>query len=229
MNWSDKAWERALPVFNAITQMPFIKELMAGTLAMDRFRFYISQDAVYLEHFSKALALIGARAADIQDALAFIRFAEGAIVVEQALHQSYFRLYDVVHKAGAEPACHHYINCLKSTAALDPVEVSMAAVLPCFRVYKEVGDYILKHQQPLDNPYRQWIDTYSGAAFAQLVQQAIDICDRIAAQATPAQREAMTEAYLAASRLEYHFWDSAYQLRTWESEIPGTSAQYPVV
>ena len=220
MKWSDKAREQSLPVYEAIIRMPFIEELITGVLPMAQFQFYIAQDAVYLEHFSKALAITGARAMAISDGLAFVRFAEGAIVVEQALHQSYFKTYNITAKARAEPACHHYIHFLKSTAALDPVEVAMAALLPCFRIYKEVGDHILSKQRSLNNPYREWIDTYAGEAFGILVQQAIDICDRVAEQCTEPQQEAMTAAYLCACRLEYQFWDSAYRLRSWDTEVP---------
>lgn len=195
--------------------MPFITELMDGTLAIDRFQFYMMQDAHYLEHFGRALALIGARATHIDDALAFMRFAENAIVVENALHASYFQDFGVSHKGDVEPACHHYIHFLKSTAALDAVEVSMAAVLPCFWIYKEVGDYIFQHQKAGYNPYQKWIDTYAGEDFGLVVKKAIEICDRVAIATTEGTRAAMAEAFITASRLEFDFWDAAYKQRQW--------------
>ncbi len=215
MKWSTKTWQEIVPIYQSIIDMPFIEELMEGTLAIEKFQFYIEQDSAYLEHFGRALALISARANDISDTLAFIRFAEGAIVVENALHQFYFTDYNVVPKGIIEPNCHHYIHFLKSTAALDQVEVAMAAVLPCFWIYKEVGDYIYKNKQGTNNPYTKWIDTYAGEEFGKLVEQAISICDRVAEQCTPAQQEAMTKAFITASRLEYQFWDGAYRLLRW--------------
>src|SRR3954471_23610917 len=44
--FSDKAWERTAGLRAAIAQMPFNRELEAGTLAPERFRFYITQDAL---------------------------------------------------------------------------------------------------------------------------------------------------------------------------------------
>jgi thiaminase/transcriptional activator TenA len=215
MNWSAKTWQQALPVYESILGMPFIKELIDGSLPVEKFRFYISQDSHYLEHFGRALSLIGARAQEITDVLAFIRFAEGAIVVENALHQFYFTDYNIEDKGSIEPACHHYVHYLKSTAALGQVEIAMAAVLPCFWIYKEVGDHIYKNQQSADNPYQKWIDTYAGEEFGLLVEQAIAICDRAAEQCTAAQQEAMSNAFITASRLEWMFWDGAYELRKW--------------
>ncbi|MBK1441907.1 thiaminase II [Parapedobacter sp. ISTM3] len=217
MTWSEYAWVAIEPIYQSIIAMPFITELQDGTLPIEKFQFYMAQDSGYLEHFGRALALIGARAHDTDDVLAFLRFGEGAIVVEKALHESYFNDFGVAEHGMLEPACHHYVHYLKSTAALAPVEVAMAAVLPCFWIYKKVGDYIYAHQHAGDNPYQRWIDTYAGEDFAISVRQAIAICDRVAAATTDSVRERMTEAFITASRLEYRFWDSAYRLVRWQS------------
>ncbi len=215
MNWSEHAWQQITPVYQSILAMPFIKELSAGTLPAEKFRFYMMQDSGYLDHFGRALALIGARAAHTGDALAFMRFAENAILVENSLHESYFVDFGITAKEVLQPACHHYVHFLKSTAALDPVEVAMGAVLPCFWIYKAVGDHILRQPQATGNPYQRWIATYGGEEFGLAVQQAIAICDRVAAGATNTVRQTMTDAFITASRLEYDFWHAAYTLRTW--------------
>ncbi|MBC6996964.1 thiaminase II [Cytophaga sp. FL35] len=215
MNWSSGAWNRIEVIYARIESMPFIKELMAGTLPLEKFQYYMVQDAFYLDQFGRALAIIGARVENVEDSLAYIRFAEGAIVVEKALHESYFESFQLKEKGHIEPICHHYGHFLKSTAALDGVEVAMAAVLPCFWIYKKVGDYIYQNQQSGDNPYQKWIDTYAGEEFGELTQRAIEITDNIARQSTEKQQQAMTEAFITASRLEYEFWNSAYTLKTW--------------
>ena len=215
MTWSEDAWDKIEPIYQRIIEMPFITELMDGSLDKEKFQFYIAQDSTYLEHFGRALSLIAARADKIQDSLAFIRFAENAVIVENALHESYFKDFEVTDKGTAEPSCHHYIHFIKSTAALDAAEVGMASVLPCFWIYKAVGDYILKQQTGQNNPYQKWIDTYGGEEFADAVSKAIQICDKAAEETTEKVRTKMTEAFITASRLEYDFWDSAYKLRKW--------------
>lgn len=215
MKWSESTWIKADEIYQSILSMPYIVALMNGTLPIEKFQFYICQDSFYLDHFGRALAIIGARASDIEDSLQFIRFAEGAIIVENALHQSFFTSFSIHHKGSIEPACHHYTHFLKSTAALEQVEVAMAAVLPCFWIYKKVGDYILKNQSAQNNPYQKWIDTYAGEDFGILVDKAIQCCDRVATICTEEQRNKMTDAFLTASKLEWMFWDAAYQLRKW--------------
>ena len=215
MSWSKTAWLQAEPVYNAILEMPFICEQITGTLAIEKFKFYIAQDSNYLEQFGRALALIGARAHDMAHVLRFIRFGEGAIVVEKALHANYFLEFGIEGKAPISPACHHYTNFLLKEAALSQVEVAMAAVLPCFWIYKKVGDYIYQQQSKEKNPYQTWIDTYAGEEFGLRVQEAIAICDAVAATCTTAQQQKMTEAFVTGCKLEWLFWDSAWRMEKW--------------
>ncbi|WP_419867969.1 thiaminase II [Chryseobacterium sp. CT-SW4] len=216
MKWSEITWQQIEPDYNAILQMPFITELSEGTLPKEKFQFYIAQDSLYLEHFGRTLSLIAARASDIQDVLSFMRFAENAILVENALHESYFKEFGVSEKGILEPACHHYIHFLKSTSALDAVEIAMAAVLPCFWIYKKVGDHILNQQKKPDNAYQNWIDTYGGEEFSLAVQRAVEITDRAAKNTTGDIRKRMTEAFVTASKMEYLFWKAAYELKKWD-------------
>lgn len=217
MNWSKIAWLEASPIYEKIIAMPFITELINGTLDMQKFRFYIAQDSRYLEHFGRTLALIAARAHRVEHVLDFIRFAEGAIVVENALHAGYFKELGISDHIPLSPSCHHYTSYLLKEASLSQVEVALAAVLPCFWIYKKVGDFIYEHQNKLHNPYQKWIDTYAGEEFGLLVNKAIGICDDVAGTCTTMQQRLMTDAFIASCKLEYRFWDSAWRLEKWDS------------
>ena len=46
MLWSEQAWQRTAFIYEEIIGMPFIKELINGTLPIEKFKFYISQDAL---------------------------------------------------------------------------------------------------------------------------------------------------------------------------------------
>jgi thiaminase/transcriptional activator TenA len=214
MNWSTNAWLQIEPIYQSIIKMPFIEALMDGTLPIEKFQFYITQDSFYLESYGRALALIAARAQSTDEMLTYVRFAESAIVVERSMHESFFKSFHLKDRGKIEPTCHHYTHYLKSTAALEPVEVAMAAILPCFWIYKAVGDHIYQYHSK-ENPYQIWIDTYAGEAFGLSVKKAIETCDAVASKCTALQQQAMTEAFVTASSLEYHFWDSAYALKRW--------------
>lgn len=217
MNWTDQAWEAILPIYQEILKMPFIEELKNGTLPLEKFQFYMLQDAKYLEHYGRALAALGSKAADNEMALDFFEFGKNALIVERALHEAYFKQFNLEpnQEITIEPVCHHYIHFLKSTVAYDPIEVATAAILPCFWIYKEVGDHIYQNQNTENNPYKNWIETYSGEEFAEGVKKALQYSNYMAENSTEKGRKAMLEAFIAASRLEFKFWDAAYRNITW--------------
>ena len=214
MKFTDQLWADALPIYTQIEAHPFNQELKNGTLPIEKFKFYIYQDSLYLADFAKALATAGTRAGSSQELLDFLQFAQNAILVERALHIGYFKEYEIEFQSGKAPGCFAYTNYLLSVSAFESYEVAVAALLPCFWIYKKVGDYIYANQtQP--NPYQNWIDAYAGEEFAASVEKALNICNDLAESASEKTRKAMQEAYLTASKLEYVFWDSAYQLEKW--------------
>jgi len=218
MSFSGDAWQRILPLYAAILELPFNRELAAGTLARERFTFYLLQDAHYLTYFGRALAITAGRAPDVDALIQFAGSAREAVVVERALHEGFFRDFGIspAEAAATEPSptCAHYTHYLLALAHNAPYEVSVAALLPCFWIYWEVGKHLLATAQP-GNPYQAWIDTYADEAFAQGVRKVIAISDRIAAEATPAIRDQMHQAFRRAAQLEWMFWDSAYRLERW--------------
>jgi thiaminase/transcriptional activator TenA len=134
MRFSEDAWRRNAALIAAIHGLPFNRELAAGTLAPERFRFYITQDALYLARYSRVLALAAAKAPDTASLQAFAGSALGAIAVEQRLHEHYLAEFGVspAEIAAAEPApdCLAYTSFLLATAHQQPWPVLIAALLP---------------------------------------------------------------------------------------------------
>ncbi len=202
----------------AIHKLPFNAELAAGSLRRERFQHYITQDALYLGQFSRALALAAAKAPDSETLRDFAQSAVGAVSVERSLHEHYLRAFgvDPAALAAAEPApdCLAYTSFLLATAYHEPWEVLVAALLPCFWIYWDVGCEIANIAAP-DNPYRAWIDTYADPRFGEAVQAVIAVADRAAAAASDRLCEQMLAAFSRATQYEWLFWDGAYHRRGW--------------
>jgi thiaminase/transcriptional activator TenA len=216
--FSVSAWQNNLPLYETILSMPFNAELAAGTLREDRFRNYIIQDAHYLEGFARALALAAAKADNADHIVQFAEASRTAILVERALHADYFAKFGITPAdfaaAQPTPTCDHYVSYLLRIAALEPFPVVLAALLPCFWIYLEVGKNI-HGRAAKPNPYQAWIDTYAGEEFAAAVQAVIATTDQVASQASSDTQAAMHAAFTRATQLEWMFWDSAYELATW--------------
>lgn len=218
MSFSATAWARNDAAFQTIRTMPFNAELADGTLSRPTFEHYIVQDAHYLIGFGRALAIAAAKAPHPDRIVQFCDAAKEAIVVERGLHGSFFAEWGITSNTFADmpvsPACHHYVSYLIATAFAEPYEIVLAALLPCFWIYAEVGRDVHGRARP-DNPYRAWIDTYAGEEFHDAVRGVRTATDEAAAATTDDMREAMHSAYAAATQLEYMFWDASYRRQTW--------------
>jgi thiaminase/transcriptional activator TenA len=216
--FSDRVWQRTTPLREAIHALPFNRELAAGTLKRDIFQFYIVQDALYLDQYARALALAGARGPDGATLRAFGHYAIEAIAVEQALHERYLKEFGVNPEslATAEPSpdCLGYTSFLMATAYHEPWEVLVAALLPCFWLYWDVGTTIAK-TTATNNPYRAWIDTYADDGFGEAVRAVIAATDRAAAAANAKVRDRMATAFIRSCQYEWLFWDGAWHQRSW--------------
>lgn len=202
--WSTEAWAAAQPIYDKIIEMPFVRQLAEGTLPYERFLEYQRQDALYLDTYSRVLAHIASRLHNREHCEAFLRFALDGIMVERLLHANYLQGV-MPQPEQMSDTCRLYTSWLRSCGYED-VAVECAAVLPCFWVYREVGRSIIDRATP-DNPYSQWIQTYADPGFERSTMLAIDICNQLAAEAGPATRRAMTQAFVTATRMEYLFWN----------------------
>ncbi len=218
IRFSDQARQQTIVLRQAIQALPFNAELAAGILGRERFQHYITQDALYLGQFSRALAIAAAKAPDAGTLQAFAQSALGAVAVERALHEHYLQGFgvDPAMLADAEPApdCLAYTSFLLAAAYHEPWEVLIAALLPCFWVYWDVGCDIAGRAAP-ENPYRAWIATYADPSFGEAVQRVAATADRAADGVTNAVRARMLAAFRRATQYEWLFWDGAYHRRGW--------------
>ncbi|MCE4223658.1 thiaminase II [Methylobacterium sp. C25] len=216
--FSTDAWARNAAIYEATRTHPFNRDLAAGTLRMPAFRHYMIQDAHYLVAFAQALAVAAAKSDDPDHIVQFSGAASVAMEVERSLHTDYFRRFGVTDAEVAAtpptPVAHHYLSFLIASGFREPLAVHLAAMLPCFWIYREIGNDI-HASAAADNPYRSWIDTYAGEDFSQAVDAMIAVTDALAAQVGPKVLAGMHASFTRACQLEWMFWDSAYREAGW--------------
>jgi thiaminase/transcriptional activator TenA len=218
MSFSSDAWARNAALYEKTRTMPFNQELASGQLDENAFRHYMIQDAHYLVAFGRALAIVAAKADHADGVVQFADAAKGAVIVERSLHAGFMKQVGIdaatFEATPLSPASHHYTSFLIATAWSAPYPVALAALLPCFWIYAEIGrDIQARAAKP--NPYAAWIDAYAGEEFHALVRAVIATVDRSAEAASAETREAMHQAYTHAAQLEWMFWDSAYRQAGW--------------
>ena len=208
---------QTLSIRQAILEHPFITGIGDGSLPVDRFKYYVIQDYVYLIDYSRALAIASARAIDLQDMSWFAGLLDETLNQEMALHRSYCQEFGInlQELESVEPASttKSYTNFLLKTAYKGSFGELVASLLPCQWGYWEIGDHLLKRGLPTSAPlYAQWIKMYTSEEFTELAHQIREMANRIGDDAGFAEQAAMRQAYTNSVQLEHRFWDMAYGL-----------------
>src|SRR5207244_9897371 len=116
MAFRQEVWRSFGPIYAAILRRPFVRALTDGSLPRESFRFYAVQDALYLREFARTLSLTAARAPEDAWIIMFNEHAAGALKVERALHESFFKEFgltpDAVAATPMAPTCLAYASYL---------------------------------------------------------------------------------------------------------------------
>jgi len=218
MSFTGELWTAMAPIYEAILRHPFLAGLTDGSLPRDRFRFYAVQDALYLREFARSLSLTAARAPEDDWIVMFNEHAAGALRVERALHESFFKEFGLapaeVAATPLAPTNLAYTSYLLAVAYGAPFHEALAALLPCYWIYWEVGKTLERAGSP-DPIYARWIATYAADEFGDVVRAVLAATDTVAERLRPAEREAMRRHVVITSRYEWMFWDMGWSQEPW--------------
>ncbi|MGH7929058.1 MAG: thiaminase II, partial [Candidatus Binatia bacterium] len=170
---------RGEKIWSAIHGHAFLRELHAGTLAPERFTYFILQDYLYLSDFAQVLCLGGAKSPNLATLEVFARHALTAVEVERSFHASFGetlgfsqKQLDATHKG---PVTRAYIDHLQAVARGGGLNELVAAVLPCYWIYGETGKRLFKDRPRKPKIYRQWIEIYASDEFWRPVREQIHL------------------------------------------------------
>lgn len=186
---------------------------------MNRFTYFILQDYQYLLEFAQVLCQGGAKSSNLETLELFARHALIAVEVERSFHANFGKSLglsrqrlDAIRRG---PVTEAYSGHLQAVARGGTLGEIVAAILPCYWIYGEVGKRLYRKRPRKPKIYRQWIETYASEAYWQPVREQIRLIDELGRAADSREKKRMAAHFLLSSRYEYLFWDQAYRLEQW--------------
>ncbi|VXC08466.1 Thiamine-phosphate synthase / Hydroxymethylpyrimidine/phosphomethylpyrimidine kinase [Microbacterium sp. 8M] len=203
-------WESIAPVRRAIDELPFLRRLADGSLPEDAFRWYLAQDALYLHEYARTLAEASRLAPTAAEQAFWARSAQQCIVVELQLHDHRLATSAAAAPPDPAPATVAYLDHLRGAAFDGDYGVLIAALLPCYWIYADVGArlHAAAGGDP-SHPFARWIEEYADPGFAAATEDAIRFVTARAAGADPATRERMRIAFARSAEHERAFFAAA--------------------
>lgn len=201
-----KLFEAAGEQIMEIRNHPFVNALSDGLLDERRFRYYLYQDSNYLKDYSEALVMLADSAPDRSSARILTMLSVDGVEFEKSMHRRFFYGDSSVETFPLSRAFSGYGKHLKD-AASSAFHLGIAAVLPCFSVYRKTGLYIAENSSAA-NPYRGWIETYESQEFESQVEAVETMADK-AFQICCNDYE-VSRYFIKSCKFELGCWDDAW-------------------
>ena len=199
---TQKLWENNSDIALLSLKTKFVQGIKTGKLPKTKFQEYVAQDSFFLDSFAKAYKLAINKSTSERSKEILLKLLQG-VKDELVLHETYSENWGInlqEHKIK--------ISTKKYTDFLDDISLNcsyiyiLCAMTPCMRLYAWLGKKLERDVK--DNPYKEWINTYSDYDFEKLansLENLIDTNGKLNIQkANNIYKEAMT--------LEFEFFQS---------------------
>jgi thiaminase (transcriptional activator TenA) len=226
---SERLRNASEPLWAQLFKHPFVVELAAGTLPLDRFRFYLEQDRIFLFEYARALAAAAGRTSDDDELRSFATALR--LTVDDELQENARLLGRVIAGGAADrggalelgPAAQGYVSFLHEVAFRRSSLEIAAALLPCPWSYAEIGRRL--GDPASDHPlYREWLENQRSDEALERSDALVRDLDTRAAAAADVDFERLATIFRLAVRYELAFWDAGYGLIQW----PDRAAAHPI-
>ena len=198
---------------------PFVIGIGDGTLAVEKFQYFMLQDYLYLFDYARVFALGVVKARDPELMRTFAANVDAILGGEMKIHKAYMKRLGISEEQvfAVKPALDNlsYTNYMLSIASNGTHMEIVAAILACSWSYAEIGQALAAVPGAAEHPfYGEWIQGYASEDYAATNQALIELMDSLAADATEDQIAYLTEIFVNCSRYELGFWDMSWRMRT---------------
>ena len=217
MTVTQRLYEAARPIWEACHAHPFVTGIGDGTLEVEKFRYFLLQDYLYLFDYARVFAwgVVKARSPELMRF--FSANVDAILGGEMKIHRAYMARLGITEEQvfAVRPALPNlsYTNYMLSAAAAGgPAEI-VAAILTCSWSYAEIGTRLAARPGALEHPfYGEWVQGYSSEEYQETNRALVERMDALAAGCSEEEYRRLEEIFVACSRYELGFWEMAWKL-----------------
>ncbi|KMK75905.1 thiaminase II [Alkalihalobacillus pseudalcaliphilus] len=223
MKFSQRLYEAAKPIWEKSHSHPFVQGIGDGSLDIEKFKFFMCQDYIYLIDYSRLFALGSLKASDLTTMQVFAKMLHVTLDEEMSLHRAYAKRLGIseeeLEATKPAPTTLAYSSYMLNIAQRGSLKELLAAIMPCTWSYYEIGLRLSEIPGAREHEwYGEWIRMYESDEFGAVAQWQIQLIDELTASSTEKELQELEEIFLTTSRFEYMFWDMSFEQTSWPME-----------
>ena len=204
--WSEVAFAEVADIMHNIEHYEFIQQMLDGSLQQEQFVRYLQQDKIYLKEYSRDLYAVADMMTDKAEGGFFRAMAKEGMESENAMQAMLSERFGILSEALPVATTLRYTRFLRHYTDTLDLPIVLAAVLPCYWVYNEVGKYLIAQHISPENPYKEWIQTYGSEEMDTATNYVVALIDRLAQGCTPEKQALMRRIFAEGCALELEFF-----------------------
>ncbi len=217
MSFMEETIEKVLPIWNACKESRFIREMKSGSLPMEKFKFYMIQDSIYLKNYARIYGLAIFQATCLKDIQFYYSILCFVTESESALRLNYLKQFgmnddDIEHISPAREN-QQYIDFMLDIAKQGDNRKILMALLPCMLSYTYIFHSIADEADTQQSPYWDFIQDYSDEGILKEYKAWCDYADACFADCDNDEKAELQLIFKKASLLELNFWEMAYHAK----------------
>jgi len=223
--YEDKLYPMTIRTVEMEAETPYLKQVVEGTLPIEKFKFQVKQNYNYLIEYAKAWAIGLAKCPNYSTMAVWAELVEETIKHEIPFYRKYWKeKLDISIEEFESTIMANIKRSYTSHELARSWEGDLAeqvvSLLPCDIVYWEMGKYLKKKcKLPEGNIYRDWIEFYTTGWYDEVCKKLINLINDLTKNKTPRELARLEEIYAVGCNYEYLSWrDMYYKMETWPIE-----------
>lgn len=212
---TEKLYKSAEEIWDSYLEHSFVKEIGLGTLELDKFKFYMIQDYLYLIEYSKVFALGILKASNEETMRIFSSLVYSTLNDEMKVHKLYMEKLKITKEEikNVKPSLVNisYTNYMLWQGNNGDILDIITAVLSCSWSYAIIGKKLNEIKNAAQHEfYGDWIKSYSSEEYINGNDKILELLNNLGNNISNEKLEKLIDIFLNCSRYEYMFWDMAY-------------------
>ena len=234
MRTTQRLYEAAHPIWEQCHDHPFVRGIGDGSLDLEKFRWFLLQDYLYLFDYARVFAYGVVKARDPGLMRTFSANVDAILGGEMKVHRAYMARLGITEEQvfSVQPALsnlsytHYMLSCaaaggpaeiiaaiLSCSGSYAEIGTRLAAILACSWSYAEIGQTLAAIPGAAEHPfYGEWIRSYAGEDYQKTNDALVELMDTLAESCTEAEYQRLEEIFINCSRYELGFWEMAWTL-----------------
>jgi len=217
MKLSEMLYLSAKDIWDSYYDHPFVKGIGTGELALEKFRYYMIQDYLYLLEYAKIFALGVVKAKDEETMRIFAQLVNSTLNSETNIHKDYMKRLNIsdkeVKNAKSSLINTSYTNYMLWVSQNEGLLQLAVTVLSCSWSYKLIADKLSQRSGSIEHEfYGEWIRGYISPEYNIANNNIINLVDKLGENCSKEEIENLKTIFINCSHYEYMFWDMAYNL-----------------